>query len=61
MRAKGIVCPGCGRHELHKMCPAWGTPFYMSGELFTPELEEEWRERREQARKDYKPTCDCIS
>lgn len=25
-------CPGCGRPELHKMCPAWGTPHYMSPE-----------------------------
>jgi hypothetical protein len=24
-------CPGCGRSELHKACPAHGTPYYMSG------------------------------
>ena len=24
-------CPGCQRNDLHKMCPAHGTPFYMSG------------------------------
>lgn len=50
-RAKG-VCAGCGRPEIHKMCPAWGTDYYMSGKLFTPELELEWAERREKARKN---------
>jgi len=39
-------CPGCQRPEVHKMCPAWGTPFYMSGTLFTEELEKEWAEER---------------
>jgi hypothetical protein len=24
-------CPGCQREGLHKMCPAWGTIYYMSG------------------------------
>ncbi len=24
-------CPGCQRDEIHKMCPAYGTPYYMSG------------------------------
>jgi hypothetical protein len=42
-------CPGCGRTELHKMCPAWGTPIYMSGQLLTPELEEKYKEQREAA------------
>jgi hypothetical protein len=23
-----LVCSGCGRDALHKMCPAWGTPVY---------------------------------
>ena len=32
-------CPGCGRLETHKMCPAWGTPFYMSGVDFTEDVE----------------------
>lgn len=34
------TCRGCGRHELHKMCPAWGTPKYGTGELFTEEDEK---------------------
>lgn len=33
-------CPGCGRMELHKMCPAHGTPFYMSGIPFSKETEQ---------------------
>lgn len=33
-------CPGCQREELHKMCPAFGTPFYMSGKLYTEEDEK---------------------
>ena len=33
-------CVGCGRYELHKMCPAHGTKYYMSGKLFTAEMEE---------------------
>lgn len=36
-------CPGCGRPELHKTCPAWGTPKYMSGELFTEEDEKKYK------------------
>ena len=24
-------CPGCQREELHVSCPAYGTPFYMTG------------------------------
>lgn len=32
-------CPGCQRMELHKMCPAHGTPFYMSGIPFSKETE----------------------
>lgn len=43
------VCPGCGRPETHKMCPAWGTEYYMSGKLFTKELEEQTREQRQAA------------
>jgi hypothetical protein len=44
------LCMGCGRiGPLHKMCPAWGTPYYMSGKLFTPELEKEWKEERDKA------------
>jgi hypothetical protein len=34
-----FVCPGCQRNEVHKMCPACHTPFYMSGVAFTPEIE----------------------
>jgi hypothetical protein len=33
-------CPGCQRRELHKFCPAYGTPYYMSGIPYTKELEE---------------------
>ena len=47
--SKDYVCPGCGRPELHKMCPAWGTEYYMSGKLFTQELEEQTREQRQEA------------
>lgn len=28
-------CPGCRRVATHKVCPAHGTPFYMSGVPFT--------------------------
>ncbi len=35
----GYFCPGCGRPDMHKLCPAWGTPKYMTGELFTKEDE----------------------
>ena len=42
-------CPGCQRtlEEPHKMCPAWGTDYYMSGRLFTEEAERVWAVRRE--------------
>lgn len=33
------MCPGCGRNEIHKACPAHGTPYYMSGKPFTVEVE----------------------
>ena len=33
-------CPGCGRNELHKRCPAHGTPFYISGVDFTQDIED---------------------
>jgi hypothetical protein len=26
------VCKGCGRKEIHKLCPAYGTPIYMHPE-----------------------------
>lgn len=42
-------CPGCQRPEIHKMCPAWGTPLYMSGVLFTKEDEEKYAEQRKEA------------
>ena len=41
------LCPGCGRDALHKMCPAWGTPFYMSGVKFTEEIETRWKASEE--------------
>ncbi len=54
--ADPAVCRGCGRPELHKMCPAWGTPMYMSGQLFTAEMEVQYAEQRkaamEEARKN---------
>lgn len=53
-KEKQAICIGCQRPELHKICPAWGTPYYMSGELFTKELEEEWKERRDETIKNYK-------
>lgn len=37
-------CSGCGRYELHKMCPAYGTPFYMSGIPMSVEDEKLWKE-----------------
>lgn len=38
------TCKGCGRTvdlsvNSHKLCPAWGTPFYMSGIPFTIEIQ----------------------
>ena len=33
-------CPGCQRDEIHKKCPAHGTPFYMSGVPFSIRVEE---------------------
>ena len=44
-----FVCRGCQRPEVHKMCPAWGTPKYMSGELFTEEDEVKYAKQREEA------------
>lgn len=35
-----MKCRGCQREELHKMCPAHGTLYYMSGKEFTPEMEK---------------------
>jgi hypothetical protein len=32
------TCPGCGREDMHLMCPAFGTPFYMSGIPYLVEL-----------------------
>jgi hypothetical protein len=34
-----VLCPGCLRHDIHKKCPAHGTPFYMSGIPFTEKME----------------------
>jgi hypothetical protein len=34
-------CPGCQQPELHKMCPAHGTPFYMSGRKYPPDNRHE--------------------
>lgn len=42
-------CAGCGRPEIHKMCPAWGTPKYMTGELFTEEDEKTYAAERQAA------------
>lgn len=42
-------CRGCGRLEMHKMCPAWGTPIYMTGQYFTKEMEEQYRPMRQAA------------
>jgi len=30
LREEQHICRGCGLRELHKMCPAWGTPAYMN-------------------------------
>ncbi len=35
---EGYICPGCQRNDLHMMCPAYGTPFYMSGVPFPEKL-----------------------
>jgi hypothetical protein len=40
-----MICPGCGRDELHKLCPAYGTPYYMSGTVFTKDMEMQWLEK----------------
>lgn len=37
---KEEVCRGCQRKEMHKFCPAFGTPYYMSGTAFTEEIEK---------------------
>ncbi len=42
-------CAGCGRAEVHKNCPAWGTPYYLSGRLFTVEAEAIYAKDRERA------------
>jgi len=34
------LCDGCQRPEVHKKCPAHGTPFYMSGIPYPKEIEE---------------------
>ena len=47
-----ILCRGCMRPEIHKMCPAWGTPLYMTGILFTKEHEIQYAEMREKAIQD---------
>lgn len=44
-----FVCRGCGRPELHKFCPAWGTPKFMTGEVFTKEDEVKYKEMRDKA------------
>lgn len=36
----GQPCPGCKRYEIHKMCPAYGTAFYISDYPFTPAIEK---------------------
>lgn len=45
-------CPGCGRPEIHKMCPAYGTPMYMcwalDGKVFTKEDEEKYKTQNSQ-------------
>lgn len=42
-----IKCDGCGREleEPHKMCPAHGTEYYMSGKVFTEDMEKELKEK----------------
>lgn len=42
-----VVCAGCGRADLHKMCPAYGTPYYMSGKYFSSEAEAACKAERE--------------
>lgn len=36
----GHPCPGCRRYEMHKMCPAYGTEYYMSGIPYTERVEQ---------------------
>lgn len=44
------LCPGCQHPEFHKMCPAYGTPYYMSGEKLPDEIYnakvKPWQKRR---------------
>ena len=38
------TCPGCQRNEIHFMCPAYGTPFYMSGVPYSVRVESLFKE-----------------
>ena len=40
------VCDGCMRIAMHKMCPAHGTPFYMTGVPFTEEVERLYNKKK---------------
>lgn len=40
------VCEGCMRQAMHKMCPAHGTPFYMTGVPFTEEVERLYNKKK---------------
>jgi hypothetical protein len=52
-----FLCKGCGRLEVHafelqdrkffQVCPAYGTPFFKSGILYTEEIEEVVKEQPE--------------
>ena len=59
------VCNGCGRNELHKMCPAWGTPIYCDPEH--PEWGKATNERLAELREKHKEIspassdCDFLS
>ena len=49
LKEKLVKCPGCQRPEIHKLCPAWGTPLYMSGKLFTADDEKKYAAQHQAA------------
>ena len=40
MFEENYTCVGCQRNDIHFMCPAYGTHFYMSGVPYTEQIAE---------------------
>lgn len=59
------LCPGCQHSEFHKMCPAYGTPYYMSGEKLPDEIYNQrplpWQIQRKQRNQDLETALDAAS